>query len=121
MMMILIFSFSAQDATRSSGLSGGICGQIVRAVQKLFGLDLSRAEIEQWSQWLEAPVRKLAHFTEYAVFSFVTCIHGLMLRPSAAMACRVRARTAVKLRIESLARVLPHCFLRRFPFVFCMR
>ena len=80
LMMILIFSFSAQDATRSSGLSGGICGQIVRAVQKLFGLDLSRAEIEQWSQWLEAPVRKLAHFTEYAVFSFVTCIHGLMLR-----------------------------------------
>ena len=37
LMMILIFSFSAQDATRSSGLSGGICGQIVRAVQKLFG------------------------------------------------------------------------------------
>lgn len=80
LMMILIFSFSAQDATESSGLSGGICGRIVRAAQNLFGLAMSPEQAEQWSGLLETPVRKLAHFTEYAVFSFVTCVHGLMLR-----------------------------------------
>ena len=41
LMMILIFSFSAQDATESSGLSSGICGRIVRAAQEIFGLAMS--------------------------------------------------------------------------------
>lgn len=80
LMMILIFSFSAQDATESSGLSSGICGRIVRAAQEIFGLTMSPEQAKRWSQLLETPVRKLAHFTEYAVFSFVTCVHGLMLR-----------------------------------------
>ena len=36
-MMALIFAFSAQDASRSSDLSGGLCGRIVRGVLTLLG------------------------------------------------------------------------------------
>lgn len=82
-MMLLIFSFSAQDATESSGLSSGLCAKIVSIVQNLLHLDGKEAQIIWWTEWLEAPIRKMAHFTEYMIFSILTCVHGLMLRLAA--------------------------------------
>ena len=80
LMLVLIFWFSAQDATKSSDLSGGISEKIARALGWLMAPGGSREELNRWSEWLETPVRKLAHFTEYMVLSVLTCLHGLVIR-----------------------------------------
>lgn len=71
---VLIFCFSAQPSTDSSGLSRTVTEDLIRAVSGTFGLSLTAAQIVTAVSKYEHLVRKLAHFTEYAVFGLaLTC------------------------------------------------
>ncbi len=76
-MMVLIFYFSAQNAVRSSGVSGGMSQWLVEKISGIFALPLKENQIVFWGEILEMPLRKGAHFTEYMVFVLITCLHGL--------------------------------------------
>lgn len=77
LMMFLIFSFSAQDATHSSGVSGGMSQWLVEKISRIFSLSLHEEQVEFWGNILETPLRKGAHFTEYMIFALLTGVHGL--------------------------------------------
>ncbi len=62
----VIFTFSAMPADDSTELSNGVIWYIVGFIVP--GYDqLSAAEQLQWQQALQFPVRKTAHFSEYAL------------------------------------------------------
>lgn len=79
-MMYLIFSFSAQNGETSSNLSGGICDWIVHSMQNYLSLHIDIQQMNEWISLIETPVRKAAHFSEYTIFSFIVCLHGLAWR-----------------------------------------
>ncbi|MCD8020728.1 MAG: VanZ family protein [Clostridiales bacterium] len=79
-MMTVIFHFSSQNADRSSGLSEGICMRLLVFFQQVLGKDFSIDQLEGYIDILETPIRKGAHFTEYMIFSYLTCLHGLSWR-----------------------------------------
>lgn len=68
-MMVVIFRFSAADAIHSSGLSEGISYEIIRRICGLFPEKVSKAKMMNLAGLIETPVRKGAHFTEYAMLS----------------------------------------------------
>lgn len=63
---VVIFDFSAQDAEQSGSLSRIVSGKWVEMVNTLSHRQWSRAVMEKWTDHFEHPIRKLAHFTEYA-------------------------------------------------------
>lgn len=63
---ILIFSFSAQNADESGALSRSISSICVNMLNSLSGEQMSGTRLEQLIMKYEGPIRKLAHFTEYA-------------------------------------------------------
>lgn len=62
----LIFGFSAQDAEESGSLSRKISEETVIVLNSLLGNDWSQPLGEDPAQYFEHPIRKLAHFSEYA-------------------------------------------------------
>ncbi len=68
---VVIFCFSAQTATQSSALSGGLIRRLVETFYPGFNAldELAQAQIVQSFQLF---VRKMAHFTIFAVFGFLT-------------------------------------------------
>lgn len=62
----IIFNFSAQDAEQSGSLSRIVSGKWVEIVNTLSHRQWSQAVMEKWIDYFEHPIRKLAHFTEYA-------------------------------------------------------
>lgn len=67
--MIVIFCFSNQKAAESSKLSGGIIETIFSINERLFSLELPKAERIYWLELLETIVRKAAHMTEYGLLA----------------------------------------------------
>ena len=63
---VVIFSFSAQDAEHSGSLSRNVSGKWVDMVNSLSRRNWSKSVMGQWIDYFEYPIRKLAHFTEYA-------------------------------------------------------
>lgn len=72
--MCMIFAFSAQESEESSEVSGAFSQQIVSGVGKLFHLNLNDEELRRIAYAIEAPVRKAAHMTEYAILSVLIYI-----------------------------------------------
>lgn len=62
----MIFSFSAQDGEQSGGLSLMISEKCVEFVNSISGKQWSQAIISDMAAYWEHPLRKLAHFSEYA-------------------------------------------------------
>lgn len=62
----LIFRFSAQDGGESGSLSGMISEKCVEFANWLSGSGWNAAREAELAEWLEYPLRKLAHFSEYA-------------------------------------------------------
>lgn len=62
--MLVIFGFSAQSGTESSGLSAVLSKPLTRLVMRF--VDDSSSEAEVYLQ-VDLVVRKVAHFTEYAI------------------------------------------------------
>ncbi len=64
---VLIFSFSEQDGETSGSLSHLISEKCVAILNNLSGKRWSEIFMESMVDYFENPIRKLAHFGEYAV------------------------------------------------------
>ncbi len=62
----LIFRFSAQDAEQSGSLSQYVSEQFVGIINALSGRPWDEAALTGMAEYFEHPIRKLAHFSEYA-------------------------------------------------------
>lgn len=74
-MLCVIFRFSAADATQSSHLSEGVCIRIVREISSVFPEQFPKAKMIKFAQAIEYPVRKCAHFSEYAILSITVNLY----------------------------------------------
>lgn len=63
---IMIFDFSSQDAEQSGSLSMRISENAVRFLSSFAGGGWTQAFMEDLAVYFEHPIRKLAHFSEYA-------------------------------------------------------
>lgn len=63
---MIIFDFSAQDAEQSGSLSMRISENAVRFLSSFAGKGWTQAFKEDLAVYFEHPIRKLAHFSEYA-------------------------------------------------------
>lgn len=66
----LIFSFSAQPATSSAETSAGVSSVFCRIFIPSFD-ELPLAEQTKWLDLLDRPVRKTAHFSEFALLGML--------------------------------------------------
>lgn len=66
LLYLLIFSFSEQDGETSGGLSRMLSEKCVEIMNSLSGKNWSQALMESMAEYFENPIRKLAHFMEYA-------------------------------------------------------
>lgn len=66
MLYSLIFRFSAQDSGESGSLSRKVSEKCVEMANVLSGSGWSQEEAARKAEWLEHPLRKAAHFSEYA-------------------------------------------------------
>lgn len=66
LLYVAIFSFSEQEAEESSSLSREVTEKCVETVTELSGKKLTDSLKAQLVEKFEKPVRKAAHFTEYA-------------------------------------------------------
>ena len=80
---ILIFFFSAQDGEDSSALSGGITMTIVRLIRPDFDR-LPPAERERLLSTFSFYVRKVAHFSEFALLGFNLACYLVLRNPERA-------------------------------------
>ena len=62
----MIFGFSAQDAEESGNLSQMVSQKCVNLLNDLSGRDWTTDYRTYLTEWFEHPLRKLAHFSEYA-------------------------------------------------------
>ena len=69
LIMVFIFSMSAQDAETSSNTSGGLIESVIRFFDKGFA-ELSQIEQEEYVGKFQFIVRKLAHFSVYLALGF---------------------------------------------------
>lgn len=67
----VIFRFSSQQGTKSSGVSGKICYAIATEYSNLSHQDLSEAQIRTIAEGIQFPVRKAAHMSEYALLALL--------------------------------------------------
>lgn len=82
LVMIIIFSFSSENGTESSGLSGSLTKTVVEAVIHAADLNVTTQEEEHIIENIHTPVRKLGHLSEYALLGLLiafalTCGHQL--------------------------------------------
>ena len=73
--LCMIFRFSAADATHSSHLSEGVCIRLVREVSAIFPEQFPKEKLVKVAEAIEYPVRKCAHFTEYAVLGITVNLY----------------------------------------------
>lgn len=70
----IIFSFSEQDGETSGSLSQKISQECVEIMQRVSGKDWTAAFSRELSEYLEHPIRKLAHFSEYACMGILVYV-----------------------------------------------
>lgn len=70
--MIVIFMLSAQPAASSNSLSRGITRMIVETVGRVLPLDIEMSTVNDIVTQLNHLVRKMAHFSAYALLGFLT-------------------------------------------------
>ena len=74
LLMIGIFYFSSQPAEVSGNLSGGIAYRVVQLTTTVLGQNRSPEELLLLAEKIDFPLRKLAHFTEYALFGMAMAL-----------------------------------------------
>lgn len=70
----VIFNFSAQDGEQSGNLSLMLSEKCAELLGSLSGKHWSSAVLEGWAEYFQHPLRKLAHFSEYACMGVLVCI-----------------------------------------------
>lgn len=93
-MMYIIFQFSSASGIESSGSSGAVCLKIVDVADEVLDLNVSYDKRMYYAQKIEYPVRKLAHFSEYALLAaavalplYVYGMRGISLMLVAGIIC----------------------------------
>ncbi len=93
-MMILIFTFSGQDAEESSALSYEVGVKVFTVANDAFDRGWSLEHIENLSEEFQFYIRKTAHFTEYFLLAvsvafplYVYGVRGIWLVLSAGLFC----------------------------------
>ncbi len=71
---MVIFGFSAQDGEQSGSLSQMISEKCVELFNSLSGGKWSKAFMEGLAAYFEHPIRKLAHFSEYACMGILVYV-----------------------------------------------
>lgn len=66
-----IFSFSEQDAEASGSLSLNVAEKIIEFIDGAFRFKWTRSFMDNLAVYFEHPLRKAAHFTEYAILGAV--------------------------------------------------
>lgn len=74
-MLCIIFQFSAADATHSSHLSEGVCLRLVREINIIFPRKFPENKMIAAAEMIEYPIRKCAHFTEYALLGIAVNLY----------------------------------------------
>lgn len=74
LLYLLIFSFSAQDGEESGSLSQVISEKCVEIINNLSGRHWSDAVRSSLAEYFEHPIRKLAHFSEYACMGILVYV-----------------------------------------------
>ena len=69
--ILLIFGFSSQKSDESSEISGTVSYHIVEETNQIFQCEWKETEVKTYAGWLEHPVRKAAHMTEYAILACI--------------------------------------------------
>lgn len=64
-----IFRFSEQDGETSGGFSLMISEKCIEIWNALARKNWSEVIVQQWAEYFEHPIRKIAHFCEYAVMA----------------------------------------------------
>jgi VanZ family protein len=67
LLYVMIWGFSAQDGAESGGLSHAISEKVTDLLDAISRGDFTEEYREGLAAWLEHPIRKMAHFAEYAV------------------------------------------------------
>lgn len=106
----LIFSFSEQDGETSGGLSRMISEKCVELLNLLSGKGWTELMMESMAEYFENPIRKLAHFCEYAVMGGLLFF---MWYPWMGLTCKEYTGKSGKLR-----RRLPLLFKVCIPWIF---
>lgn len=73
-MMLVIWGFSSNNGDVSSGQSLTIVNSLVAATEQLSGQVLTAKERLLWEERIHTPIRKMAHMTEYMIFSLTVAI-----------------------------------------------
>ena len=68
--MVMIFRFSMDTGTESSGLSTRVCLWLVERWNRILGGAMSAEAIQAAAGSIEFLIRKCAHVTEYAILTF---------------------------------------------------
>lgn len=68
---LIIFNFSAQTGEESGSVSREISIICVELMETISGKDWSQDFTEELAAYFEHPIRKLAHFSEYAVMGIL--------------------------------------------------
>jgi len=74
LLYVVIFSFSAQDAETSTGVSMEVTEKGIDMLTGLTGFRFQTLIEAETVERMEHIVRKLAHFTEYAVMGMLVCM-----------------------------------------------
>ncbi len=74
----IIFSFSGQDGEQSGGISYKVSEQCVEIVNTVAKKNWAQSMKQRLAVRFEYPIRKLAHFTEYACMGVL--VYGLLLQ-----------------------------------------
>ena len=77
-MMLIIWGFSANSGDVSANQSEGIVNRLIMSAEHISGQPLSEEERSLWEERIHTPIRKLAHMTEYMIFT-LTVAFPLML------------------------------------------
>ncbi len=86
LLYLLIFAFSGQDGEESGSLSSMISERCVELLNAISGEHWTQNVIDSMAAYFEHPIRKLAHFSEYACMGIL--LYG-MWRPWKKRGCRL--------------------------------
>ena len=74
-MMLLIYRFSAANSVQSSHLSQGLSYRLVCFFRELCPGLASEEALMKLVEFIETPIRKMAHFTEYTILGWLMQLH----------------------------------------------
>lgn len=71
---MIVFGFSAQDGEQSGSLSQMVSEKCVAIINNLSGRQWSEVFMVNLAEYFEYPIRKLAHFSEYACMGILVYV-----------------------------------------------